>query len=166
MVEAVGPQQIQVFAVLPPDHTILTINLVREQRHAFIARCCAADRNQVELAKVGCPQQLRRNRLTAIGCIGANPFARPVIMIELDQTQIFKTIALGLGHRKNHCSRNRRIFLAVDRCGRRPLCLFAIEHRRCSDFGFGQKAEVAVGGHNAFAKSDRRNMTFTNRTQR
>src|SRR3546814_13264183 len=53
--ELVGPDEIQVLAVLPPDHRIAAAHLARKQRHALVAGRRSAHWNKLETPEIARP---------------------------------------------------------------------------------------------------------------
>ena len=166
--QIVGLDQEQVLTVLAAEHMIVPANLAREQRHALVDRGTALERDQVEFAKIACPQHLRANAAPGKSGVGAEIFGAAVVVRKLRQPQILEPVRLRRGDRKDHCSRKIAVLVAVNphrSVGVEPVAIERGFGRR-RERRFGRQRQAPARRDQPLAKGDRTDVTFADRAQR
>ena len=166
--EVVRFQQEQVLPVLPADHHVAAADLLREQRHALVARRIAGHRHQLDRAEIAGPQQFRADAAARKGGVGAEIFLAAVVMGEMGEAQVLQPVGLGRRDREDHRARQVGVLVAGTRVTG-PSCIACRgpAHRpRSRTAAPGASCSPPSVRHQPLAEGDRADVALAHRAQR
>ena len=93
-VQMVGEHQVDVLVVLPAQHRVESLNLPRKERHAFVFDGRAVQRDEFEMQKIGCFEELGLYFFAIIGRESRVISARAIVILKKNKASILDSVAL------------------------------------------------------------------------